>query len=344
MKHLFMIFLFLSSRWILAASPEATVSDQLQLKAQYESLLFSSPTLYRELNPQQRRQLLRVVMENPVAALSQIPFYDPPQNGQEKGEIGYCYGRAMAAHLLARKMGVQESSLKKIFAAGDMQNQSVRWRFHMATVVLGEDGEYYAIDPIMPILVERYNNETGSQMDPQSPLNSENWIHMVKHFYDNTESILRQLPELRENPNFTGTIKFYVTGTEAIMVDMREVPADLILENGHRLIEVLFQPTVEKGFSPVYSQNQILYYEVFSEVALQEYFTTIEEPLVDQFQFYQMNVDIFYLDANVIRRVTRHYLYNGKKVGEEEFQPFHLGYFPSLIQSVEQYTGVLDHD
>lgn len=274
------------------------------------------------LNSAQRRRLLELVQQNEVASFAQIRLYDPPQNGSPQGEIGYCYGRAMAAHLIARRMGLAESAIHKIFAAGDMQNGNVRWRFHVATVVRGEDGQFYAIDPIVP----------------HDPLPIEAWIEEIRRRYDNTERILVNHPELAQDPRFTGTIQFYLSPNEAIMVDMREIPADLSLESGERIIEILFETLRKPGFAPVYKAGVThpTYFVVESEEAMERYFMTAHEAEADRFNFFRMDAKILYLQAGSPQVLERHYLYNGKQEGALDFQPYDLGYFPSLLRSVDR--------
>jgi hypothetical protein len=341
-KSILIICIFISSFAYGETPVPATISAQMKMVDRYEILVKESPEVLAELNPEQRKNLLNIVSNNDVASLAVIDLFDPPQNTQEVGEIGYCYGRAMASHLIARKMGLAQSSIKKIFAAGDMQNQTVRWRFHMSTLVLGEDTLYYAVDPIMPSLIKSYNMQNGSGIDPDAPVLPKMWIKIVKFFYDNTEKIMSDNPGLETNPDFTGTIKFYVTNTDAMMVDMREIPANLEVENGKRIIEVLFNPEQYPGFEAEYfdieGEQELGYYHVTDTKTLDDFFMTYNEPLVEQFDFFKVDVRIFYIKDDVLSEARRHYLYNGKQPDAEDFQHFSLGYFPSLLTSIENLT------
>lgn len=319
---------------------EATIHDQELMLERYKALVVNPANAKTSMSVDQRKELLKIISQDSVASLASISLYDPPQNDQPIGEIGYCYGRAMAGHLYARKLGLDDNSIKKIFAAGDMQNGTVRWRFHMATVVPDENGKLFAVDPIMPGLIRRYNNEFQTDLDPMNPLDIETWMKIVKKYYDNTEAILAKNPGLADNPDFKGTVKFYLTNSEPIMVDMREVPANLELENGRRIIEVLFNPDNHSGFTKLPGEE--FFYEVDDPLTLRAFFTTPEESLADQFNFYRMDVDIFYILDDVAKETTRNYLYNGKQPGEEEFQHFSLGYFPSLLKNIENYVEVIN--
>lgn len=63
-------------------------------------------------------------------------------------EIGYCFGRAMYFHQLLLRLGVDENSIKKIWAVGPMSAGSITWQFHVAIAVRGLSGEWFVIDPV----------------------------------------------------------------------------------------------------------------------------------------------------------------------------------------------------
>ena len=48
-------------------------------------------------------------------------------------QIGYCFGRATFAHIALKKMGLQTSSIRKVWLVGPMTASSVKWGFHVAT-------------------------------------------------------------------------------------------------------------------------------------------------------------------------------------------------------------------
>jgi hypothetical protein len=340
MLQIFLVFL-ISFKVYSQSIPFATIQDQNEMVTRYENIILQSASTKEALTLNEISTLLELVSNNVVASLGSISLYDPPQNDQPVGEIGYCYGRAMAAHLMARKFGLSERSISKIFAAGDMQNGSIRWRFHVATIVPGVDGNLYAIDPIMPDLIRRYNRELGTQFDPAKALTPVEWINIVEHFYANEDVVTARSPELLDNPNFNGVVKFYMTSTRAIMVDMRVIPANIAVENGKRIIEVLFNPSLYGGFRPVYHKGELLYYEVVNEQTLDELFMTYDEPLIDQFDFFKLDIDIYFIKDDIVRETGRSYLYNGKQPGELEFQHYSQGYFPMLIKSIEEMGTLL---
>ncbi len=87
--------------------------------------------------------LLDLSSTNPVSTPNMTRNYDPKNTG-----AGFCFGRAMAVQIEAISRGVAPDAIKKVFAVGDLINGSTKWRYHVATVIKGEDGTWWAIDPI----------------------------------------------------------------------------------------------------------------------------------------------------------------------------------------------------
>ena len=67
---------------------------------------------------------------------------------QEGRAIGYCFGRATFIHLMLLKMGLQKSSIKKIWAVGPMQTDDpkVVWQFHVATMAYSREDGWVVLD------------------------------------------------------------------------------------------------------------------------------------------------------------------------------------------------------
>lgn len=80
------------------------------------------------------------INQHPV--VSDFRIYDY-RNGLQ---IGFCFGRATYVHLALLRSGMNKRSIKKIWAVGPMETDGTEWQFHVATAVLAEDGEWYAID------------------------------------------------------------------------------------------------------------------------------------------------------------------------------------------------------
>lgn len=87
------------------------------------------------------KDLFKILNDHPVASCKQLPKYDPNKN------IGFCFGRAVAGHLLALQEGVHKESVRKIWAVGTMHADNITWGHHVATMVRGQGGKWYVLDP-----------------------------------------------------------------------------------------------------------------------------------------------------------------------------------------------------
>jgi hypothetical protein len=74
-------------------------------------------------------KIMESIDEHPVVSSYQYSKYN-----REGVEIGFCFGRAVYAHLALLKMGVNKDAIKKIWAVGPMSN-GVNWEFHVGTIV-----------------------------------------------------------------------------------------------------------------------------------------------------------------------------------------------------------------
>lgn len=114
------------------------------------------------------QNLAAIVDRHPISSLLQLEKYDPT------GLIGFCFGRSMSAHMEARRMGVSEAHIKKLFIIGDLRSTAnPEWRFHVTTLVKAEDGKWYAVDPIL-------NNVHGRPIT----VTAEDWIIQVRTIWD----------------------------------------------------------------------------------------------------------------------------------------------------------------
>ncbi len=99
------------------------------------------------ISPETSQEVLTKLVANPVASSSQSNKYDP------KGNIGFCFGRAMFVNLELAYRRFDRDSIKKIFAIGPMETGgSVRWEWHVATIVQSinekAEEEWLAIDSV----------------------------------------------------------------------------------------------------------------------------------------------------------------------------------------------------
>lgn len=89
-------------------------------------------------------ELFARIRDNPVTAICNRKKYDPKNIG-----IGFCFGRAIAAHIEALRMGLAKESIKKVWAVGDLVDEEGAWSYHVTTIVRATDGTWWAIDPLM---------------------------------------------------------------------------------------------------------------------------------------------------------------------------------------------------
>lgn len=63
-------------------------------------------------------------------------------------KTGFCFGRAYLSHRMLKKLKVQSDSIRKFWSVGEMQakNETVKWQFHVATVVYVENEGWMALD------------------------------------------------------------------------------------------------------------------------------------------------------------------------------------------------------
>lgn len=173
-----------------------------------------SPVITQTLSKDMRAKLFKLARFHKVASLEAVEKYDPT------GEIGFCFGRAMTVNLIARKMGLDSNSIRKLFVIGDLrQGENPEWRFHVTTLVKGDDSKWYAIDPIMQW-----------PLAPGGPILMENWMEIVQKTWDKDKRA-----------------QFYLTGAATVLPDLREVP-DPDKEEGKHVIELKFEPKKHQGF------------------------------------------------------------------------------------------------
>jgi hypothetical protein len=138
-----------------------------------------------------------------------VHHYDP------SGAIGFCFGRALATQLAARKLGLKSEFVKKIFVIGDMRSgATAEWRFHVTTIVKAADGKWYAIDPIVP----------GGR-----PVTAEQWLKWVRSIWDRP-----------------GKTNAYVTSGDVIIPNLMNVP-EAGVENNSEVMSTTFKPETHDG-------------------------------------------------------------------------------------------------
>ena len=183
-----------------------------QAKAEYLRLTAQATRASQTLTSVQIKSLYRQVQSHPVLSVDRLAHYDPT------GDIGFCFGRAMAVHLGALEMGLAPESIRKLFIIGDLKaGDKTDWRFHVTTVVRGEDG-WYAIDPFL------------GRWSIGRPVTVDEWTRRVRAAWDKH-----------------GKAFLYLTWPDAMTPEIHHV-ADAPAETGGELMELSFRPAPERGF------------------------------------------------------------------------------------------------
>lgn len=203
----------------------------------------NGPVTNQALSKDQLQILFNQASRHPVSDLDNLSKYDPT------GEIGFCFGRAMAVQLMARKMGLDPQSIQKLFVIGDLRSgPNPEWRFHVTTLGFGKDNTWYAIDPIMtPPLAHG------------GPLTMQQWMQIVQKTWDKPKKAY-----------------FYKTSGSSILPDVRDSPPP-DQETGKGIIELRFDPRKMAAFNEVRTGN-LPYFEMTPQ-AETEYFMQVKEPV-----------------------------------------------------------------
>jgi len=144
--------------------------DELE-KINLESIAATSGRPQKEMDKAFLDELYKNVSTNKVSSLDSLEKY------AGKNISDFCFGRAMAAHLYALKMGVKKEAILKVIALGNLEEKGVSWNFHIATLVRSKDN-WFAIDPEMRKAItlrewakemERYNEDESMALYLSAP-------------------------------------------------------------------------------------------------------------------------------------------------------------------------------
>lgn len=101
----------------------------------------------------QAQKILSMISKNEITGSRGDRKYDPD------GSRGFCFGRALYAHLELLRHGVDAASIKKVFIVGPMKAGGINWQFHVATIVRAKDKDgWYALDTVVgePVLLDQW--------------------------------------------------------------------------------------------------------------------------------------------------------------------------------------------
>lgn len=268
---------FIGAIFFLGLSFSARADVNEQVRGWFYEIQNDAKTQTKQgLNALERQALFTYVVNHKVAAVTpeNEKKYDPTS------QIGYCYGRAMAVHTRARRMGLKPDSIGKLFIVGDLrQGADPEWRFHVTTLVRGsETGEWYAVDPILL-------KKSGFK---GTPLPIAEWVKTVRRIWG------------KHSPNY-----LYRVGAESVVPDIRVFPYPE-LEDGTRLIELTFVPKGKPGFTE--STEAGIHYFDLSPAAQEKYFLMAKESVdTEQFNFESLGIRQLTPEGDV----NLHYDYNG---------------------------------
>lgn len=182
-------------------------ASELKIKEKYDKLVSMTENV-EVLSEEKIDKIFSATATSKVTSLKALKTYDPT------GMIGFCFGRAMSSHLIARKMGLAEKSISKIFVVGDLRTGNMpQWRFHVATVIRSKKNKMLALDTVLGGVV---------------PVRT--WIRVIKNLWDKNSKAY-----------------FYQTSASAVLPDLRH-SANVDNETGEYLIELSFNPANRKGF------------------------------------------------------------------------------------------------
>jgi len=225
----------------------AQENDSLPL---YQTILKDCSTTRKALTGQEQQYIYDLVASGNVTSLGALGRYDPDH------QIGFCFGRAMAVHLLSRRMGLAEDSIRKLFIVGCLgSGGKTEWRFHVATVVKGCDGAWHTVE---------MNVAKG-------PLPVQDWVAEMHRVWDPGKKA-----------------RLYAASPSWVLPDVRTF-REINEERGEDLIELSFDPSYRTGFNSCTSFGARLY-EV-DDLTAGRYFIGIDEDEHNRFDFRQIIIN-----------------------------------------------------
>ena len=85
-------------------------------------------------------RVARSTISHPVIGVENLAYYDPT------GAIRFCFGVSTYVHELLVRLGFSPQAIVKAFVVGSGTWGDGREAFHQSTVVLADDGRWYAVD------------------------------------------------------------------------------------------------------------------------------------------------------------------------------------------------------
>jgi hypothetical protein len=224
-------------------------SESGELKL-YRAVLSGAPETTKALTAKERQQLYDLVAGGDVTSLKALQKYDP------ENQIGFCFGRAMAVHLLARRMGLADGSIRKLFMTGCLgSGGKTEWRFHVAAMVKGDDGAWHAIETNVA----------------ERPLTARQWVEEMRKKWDPGRKA-----------------RLYATSSSWVLPDVRTF-REIADEKGTELIELSFDPSGRDGFRQCRTYGVEL--TEVDDRAAARYFIGTGEDAGNRFDFEQITIN-----------------------------------------------------
>jgi len=246
----------------------------------YRAILSRCPDTRKSLTAKERQQIYDLVAGGDVTSLKALPKYDP------ENQIGFCFGRAMAVHLLVRRMGLTEGGIRKLFVAGCLgSGGKTEWRFHVITLVKGDDGAWHAIETNVA----------------ERPLTARQWVEEMRKKWDPGRKA-----------------RLYVTSPSWVLPDVRTF-REIADEKGTELTELSFDPSGRDGFRQCRTYGFDMH-EV-DDRAASRYFIGTDEDADNRFDFGQITINGEKYDYrgyfhDLLKKLGTAYHFSGKKQGQ----------------------------
>jgi len=224
-------------------------SESAEMKL-YREALDRWPETKKSLTAKEQQKIYDLMAGGDVTSLKALQKYDP------ENQIGFCFGRAMAVHLLARRMGLAEDGIRKLFVTGCLgSGGKTEWRFHVAAMVKGDDGVWHAIETNVA----------------ERPLTARQWVEEMRKKWD---------PGMKA--------RLFVTSSSWVLPDVRTF-REIADEKGTELIELSFNPSGRDGFRQCRTYGVDMY-EVDDRTAAR-YFIGTDEEVGNRFDFEQITIN-----------------------------------------------------
>lgn len=232
--------LFFIITLLFPAASIAETSDDLSKR--YREFESKAPTTKQHLSEEELNYLNDAVASHRVMSLKHLWKYDPT------GETGLCFGTALGTQLLARKLGLAPSSIRKIFAVGQLYYLgTLEYRFHLATLLRTADGTWQIIDPIASVGAKARGIKKNG-----GPMTVSEWVRTARAVHSAEDRTVR-FPR----PEDKVAVQFYVTPAAVVIPDIRLFTAEREAPK-KSVVDLKFEPG-ENGFGQIKLDGVTLY-------------------------------------------------------------------------------------